>query len=98
MRVRDGSAIRSWRRQRRFSQDDLAALCRCSQNTISLIESGRLPSLSVELAVKLAGRLEVPVEVLFEERQQTGPRRAPLGTRRMSAVVNGAGATSQAVA
>ncbi|MFE3105971.1 helix-turn-helix transcriptional regulator [Nocardia tengchongensis] len=66
MRVKDGGQIRRWRRQKRFSQRELAYLVRRTQNTIYLIESGKLRSISEDLAVAIASRLEVPWEDLFD--------------------------------
>lgn len=67
MRVKDPAKIRRWRKQRFYSQRDLAFLVRRSQNTIYLIESGKMPTLSEDLAVAIAARLDVPWEDLFEE-------------------------------
>lgn len=67
MRVKDPARIRRWRKQRFYSQRDLAFLVRRSQNTIYLIESGKMPTLSEDLAVAIAARLNVPWEDLFEE-------------------------------
>lgn len=70
MRVKDGAAIRRRRQRRGLSQRDLAFLCRpCSQTTIYLLETGRMTTLSEALAVRLAKRLDVTVEALFDERE-----------------------------
>ena len=67
MRVKDPAKIRRWRKQRHYSQRDLAYLVRRSQNSIYLIESGKMSTLSEDLAVAIAARLGVPWEDLFEE-------------------------------
>lgn len=66
MKVKDPAMIRRWRKQKRFSQRDLAFLVRRSQNTIHLLETGGLKTLSEDLAISIASRLDVPWEDLFE--------------------------------
>lgn len=66
MRVKDPAQIRRWRKQRHFTQRDLAYLVRRSQATIWQLESGRLKTISEDLAVAIAARLDVPWEDLFE--------------------------------
>ena len=69
MKVKDGAALRSRRQRMGLSQRELAYLCRpCSQTTIYLLETGRMQTLSSELAVRIAKRLDLGVEALFEER------------------------------
>ncbi|NUP03560.1 MAG: helix-turn-helix transcriptional regulator [Nonomuraea sp.] len=77
MKVKDPEKITRWRNRRQLSQRDLAFLCRCSQNAISLVERGKLPTLSEELAMAIAKRLDVPWEDLFEARETSGVRRMP---------------------
>lgn len=66
MRVKNPESLRRWRKQRRFSQEQLAGLARCSQNTISLLELGRMKTCTAPLAVDIATWLEVPWDELFE--------------------------------
>jgi len=66
MRVKDGSQVRRWRKQRRFSQRELAFLVRRSQSTIYLIETNRLQVITEDLAIAIAARLDVPWEDLFD--------------------------------
>lgn len=66
MRVKDGGQVRRWRKQRRFSQRELAFLVRRTQSTIYLIETGKLRSISEDLAIAIAARLDVPWEDLFD--------------------------------
>lgn len=69
MKVRDAAAIRQRRQLRGLSQRELAFLCRpCSQTTIYLLETGRMRTLSPQLAVRVASRLDVDVHDLFVER------------------------------
>lgn len=70
MKVKDPAAIRRWRKQRNFSQEDLAFLVRRNQSTISLIERGGMSSLSEDLALAIAARLEVPWDELFEAHEE----------------------------
>lgn len=66
MRVKDGARIRRWRKQRHYSQRELAFLVRRTQSTIYLIETNRLRAISEDLALAIAARLDVPWEDLFE--------------------------------
>jgi transcriptional regulator with XRE-family HTH domain len=73
VKVRDAAAIKNRRQGMGYSQRELAFLCRpCSQTTIYLLESGRMPTLSPALAVRIASRLQVPVGTLFDEREPSG--------------------------
>ncbi|TKR27163.1 helix-turn-helix transcriptional regulator [Cellulomonas hominis] len=69
MRVKDPAQIRRWRRQRHFSQRDLAYLVRRSQTAIYALEAGKLRTVSEDFAIAIAARLDVPWEELFEARQ-----------------------------
>ena len=66
LRVKDRAAIRRWRVQRGYSQQDLALLCRKSQQAISNIESGVTDSVSEPFAMDIARRLRVDWHNLFE--------------------------------
>lgn len=70
MRVKDPAQIRRWRKQRHFTQRDLAFLVRRSQATIWQLESGRLKTITEDLAVAIAARLDVPWEDLFEAHER----------------------------
>lgn len=65
MKVKDPAMIRRWRKQRHYSQRDLAFLVRRSQTTIYHLEKGSMKTLSEDLALAIAARLEVPWEDLF---------------------------------
>lgn len=65
MQVKDPGQIRRWRKQRRFSQRELAFLVRRTQSTIYLIETGKLRNVTEDLAIAIAARLDVPWEDLF---------------------------------
>lgn len=66
MKVRNPAQIRRWRKQRHLSQRDLAYLVRRTQTTIYAIEAGKLTTLTEDLALAIAARLDVPWEDLFE--------------------------------
>jgi transcriptional regulator with XRE-family HTH domain len=74
MKVKDGAVLRHRRQRMGLSQRELAYLCRpCSQTTIYLLETGRMQTLSTELAVRIAKRLDVGIETLFDDRQAAVP-------------------------
>lgn len=66
MKVKDPAMIRRWRKQKRFSQAELGFLVRRSQSTIHLLETGGMKTLTEDLAIAIAARLERPWEDLFE--------------------------------
>lgn len=66
MKVKDPAQIRRWRKQRHYSQRELAFLVRKSQTAIYAIEKGTLRNISEDLAIALAARLDVPWDDLFE--------------------------------
>jgi DNA-binding XRE family transcriptional regulator len=66
MRVKDPAKIRRWRKQRHFTQRDLAYLVRRSQTAIYALECGKLRTISEDFAIAVAARLDVPWEELFE--------------------------------
>lgn len=79
MQVKDPATVKRWRKHRRLTQRELAFLCRCSQNAISLIEKGDMLTLSEDLALEIAYRLDIPWEDLFVARESAGVRRAAHG-------------------
>lgn len=66
MRVKDPAALRRWRKQQRFSQQQLATLIRRSQQTIHLLETGGMKTCTEAVAVGISAWLGVPWEQLFE--------------------------------
>ncbi|WP_435199507.1 helix-turn-helix transcriptional regulator [Janibacter sp. GS2] len=66
MKVTDKEALRRARKRAKYSQRDLAALCRCTQATISALETGTMPNCSDDLAEQIAKWLDRDVEDLFE--------------------------------
>ena len=65
MKVKDPAALRRWRKQRRYTQRELALLVRRSHTTIYSLETGKLRTISEDLAVAIAARLDVPWDELF---------------------------------
>jgi len=88
MRVKDKQALRRARARQGYTQYDLAALTRCTQATISALETGGMPRCSDDLARTLAKWLKLDVEDLFVEHPGS----------RVQRVTNAAGSTRQAVA
>lgn len=66
MRVKNPAQLRRWRKQRQYSQRDLAYLVRRSQSTIYLLETGGMATCTEDLALAISARLDVPWEDLFE--------------------------------
>lgn len=79
MKVRDAAALRRWRLRADLTQTDLAALCRCKQQTISLLESGKLSAVTEDLALAISRRLNVPWEDLFEPRDASAMAQSASG-------------------
>ncbi|MGO2069631.1 helix-turn-helix transcriptional regulator [Glutamicibacter arilaitensis] len=65
MRVIDPAALRRKRMNQRFSQRDLAGLVRRSQATIHQLETGKMKTLTEDLALLIAARLFTDWEDLF---------------------------------
>lgn len=66
MRVKNPDALRRKRVNRRYSQRDLAMLVKRSQTTIYLLETGQMKTLSEDLALHIAARLDVDWEDYFD--------------------------------
>ncbi|HDX9494520.1 MULTISPECIES: helix-turn-helix transcriptional regulator [Bacillus cereus group] len=58
------NVIRILRKEKKFSQDDLAKLCHVSRQTINAIENNKYDP-TLELAFSLAENLGVTVDQLF---------------------------------
>ena len=75
MRVKNPSGLKRKRINRHYSQRDLAMLVRRSQTTIYLIETGQMKTLTEDLALHIAARLDVDWEDYFElEENEVMPR------------------------
>ena len=69
-----GKNLRNLRKEKKFSQENLAKLANVSRNYISMIERGEAENLSDEIVQKLAWGLDAPIE------QITGKPNAKSGT------------------
>jgi putative transcriptional regulator len=75
MKVKDPAKLRRKRMNRKYSQRDLAFLVKRSQNTIHLLETGGMKTLSEDLALLIAARLDVEWEDYFDlEEHEVMPR------------------------
>jgi transcriptional regulator with XRE-family HTH domain len=68
MHVKDNARLRRRRRDKGFSQKQLAGLVDCTQQYISLLESGNDTDCSEKIAERLCRWLDVDLEDFFEER------------------------------
>lgn len=93
MRVIDPGKIRRKRKNKHFTQRELAYLTNCSQSAIYLIEAGKLRNISENLACLIAARLDEDVEDLFEAHEEPvvpePPHASPVSNR--GSVRRGAG-------
>lgn len=83
MRVIDPAALRRKRINQRFSQRDLAGLVRRSQATIHQLETGKMKTLTEDLALLISARLFTPWEELFtlEEHEIMPPSTSGVNTK-----------------
>lgn len=65
MKLKDPDQLQRWRKRRDLKQWELAVLSGCTQQTISLLETGKMTTLSEDLAIKIAKRLDLSWEDLF---------------------------------
>lgn len=88
MKVKDPAALRRKRLNRKYSQRDLAFLVKRSQSTIYLLETGGMKTLSEDLALLIAARLDVDWEDYFtlEEHEVM-----PIVTNSLKSVEHGEG-------
>lgn len=86
MKVKDPDAIKRARGRAGFTQYDLAALTRCTQATISALETGAMRGCSKDLAEALVKWLDRDMEDLFEEHPGSRAHRVTnaAGTRRQA--------------
>lgn len=69
MIVKEPSKIRRRRKDKDFSQKQLAALVGCTQQYISLLESGKDDDCSEKVAERICKYLDIDLEDYFEERE-----------------------------
>jgi transcriptional regulator with XRE-family HTH domain len=61
--IRVGAAFRAVRVRRRLRQGDIAAKARLSQQLVSLVERGHLDRVSLAVLRRLAGALDIRIDV-----------------------------------
>ncbi|WP_164745267.1 helix-turn-helix transcriptional regulator [Georgenia faecalis] len=88
MRVKAPDRIAAARRRRGYTQYDLAALAKCTQATISALETGTMRGCSEDLAKAICKWVDRDMEDLFERHDNT----------RVQRVTNAAGSTRKTVA
>ncbi|MCK8674292.1 helix-turn-helix domain-containing protein [Rhodococcus sp. HM1] len=71
MKVKSPEQVQRWRKRRGLTQDQLAYLTDCTQQTISLIETGKMSTLSEDLALAIARHVDCPWEDLFVAHEST---------------------------
>ena len=76
----DGRPLARARKRAGLTQRELAFLARCSQTTIYLLETGRMPTCSEDLAGRIVARLPLDLEDAFEERAPSRMASAATGT------------------
>lgn len=86
MRVKDPAAIQRARKRAGYSQYDLAALARCTQASISALETGAMRGCSEDLATLICKWVDRDLEDLFERHDAS----------RVHRVTNAAGANRHA--
>jgi transcriptional regulator with XRE-family HTH domain len=68
MHVKDPGKLRRRRKDKGYSQTDLALLVNCTQQYISMLENGTDSDCSERIAERICKRLGVDLEDYFEER------------------------------
>ena len=68
MKLRSADVLRAFMKQKNFSMKRLALYSGCSKSFIGFLANGTKTSCTRDLAKNIAAALDVPLEVLFEER------------------------------
>jgi DNA-binding XRE family transcriptional regulator len=79
MRVISPEAMQRARKRAGFTQYDLAALARCTQATISALETGAMRGCSEDLAATICKWVDRDLEDLFERHDGSRVRRVTNG-------------------
>lgn len=69
MYVIDPNKLKRRRREKGLTQEQLAVFGRCTQQYVSLLESGRDRDCSEDIALRIAKALDVTLEDYFEARE-----------------------------
>lgn len=68
MRLRSADILNAFMKQKNFSAQRLATYSGCSKSFIGFLKTGHKNSCTPKLATSIAEALDVPLEVLFEQR------------------------------
>lgn len=68
MKLRSADVLRAFMKQKNFSMARLAMYSGCSKSFIGFLANGDKTSCTKELATKISEALDVPLDVLFEQR------------------------------
>lgn len=68
MKLRSADVLRAFMKQKNFSMARLALYSGCSKSFIGFLANGDKTSCTKELAKRISEALDVPLEVLFDER------------------------------
>lgn len=68
MKLRSADVLRAFMKQKNFSMKRLALYSGCSKSFIGFLANGDKTSCTKELAQRISEALDVPLEVLFEQR------------------------------
>lgn len=69
MYVLDPTRLRTRRRSKGLTQEQLAIFARCTQQYVSLLESGRDRDCSEDIALRVCKALDIELEDYFELRE-----------------------------
>lgn len=72
MKLRSAEVLRAFMKQKDFSMQRLATYSGCSKSFIGFLANGAKTSCTPKLAENIARALDVPIEVLFEQRASAG--------------------------
>lgn len=89
MKITEPARIRSKRRRMGYTQANLAALVGCTQQYISLLESGCDTDCSEKVALAICKRLDLDLDDICERREIRAPRdtSSKVATKRIPAAV-----------
>lgn len=85
MYVIDPGKLQRRRKAKSLTQEQLAIFARCTQQYISILESGRDRDCSEDIALRIAKALDVDLEDYFEAREVVRTQPVPTASRDGSA-------------
>ncbi|VXB34163.1 helix-turn-helix transcriptional regulator [Nocardioides sp. AX2bis] len=81
MHIKDPAKLRRRRKARDMTQFQLAVMTRCTQQYVSLLESGRDRDCSEDVALRICKALDVDLEDYFEAREVSRTPRVATASR-----------------